>query len=66
MTYYADIASDKISLRRQFKVSVGLVAAMMVAAFVLGFSLPVDHEYQAPAVSDHLDGSFGRLINLNQ
>jgi hypothetical protein len=66
MAYYADVASDKISIRRQFKMSVGLVAAMMIAAFVLGFSLPIDREYQAPAVSDHLDGSFGRLVNLNQ
>jgi hypothetical protein len=66
MAYYADIASDKISLRRQFRMSVGLIAAMMVAAFVLGFSLPVDRDYQAQAISDHLDGSFGRLINLNQ
>lgn len=66
MAYYVDIASDKVSIRRQFKMSVGLVVAMMFGAFVLGFSLPVDHEYQAPATSDHLDGSFGRLINLNQ
>jgi hypothetical protein len=66
MAYYADIASDKVSIRRQFKMSVGLVVAMMFAAFVLGFSLPIDHEYQASAISDHLDGSFGRLINLNQ
>jgi|LakMenEpi03Aug12_release.lakeMendotaPanAssembly.Ray.scaffolds.fasta_scaffold164959_4 hypothetical protein len=66
MAYYTDIASDKVSIRRQFKISVGLVAAMMVAAFALGFSLPVDRDYQAAAVSDHLDGSFGRLINLNQ
>lgn len=66
MTYYADIASDKISLRRQFKMSVGLIVAMMLAAFILGFSLPVDREYQASIATDHLDGSFGRLINLNQ
>lgn len=66
MAYYADIASDKISIRRQFKLSVGLVAAMMLAAFVLGFSLPVDREYKSSIATDHLDGSFGRLINLNQ
>jgi hypothetical protein len=66
MAYYADVASDKISIRRQFKLSVGLIAAMMLAAFVLGFSLPIDREYPASVASDQLDGSFGRLINLNQ
>ncbi len=66
MAYYADIASDKISIRRQFKMSIGLIVMMMFAAFVLGFSLPVDRDYQTNIVSDHLDGSFGRLINLNQ
>ena len=58
---------DRESARRQLRMSLVLVAAMAGAAFVLGFSVPVDkfHSVQgAPVMGD--DAAFsGRLVSIN-
>ena len=56
---------DRESARRQFRVSILLVAAMATAAFVLGFALPINSAHKAPPVADD-GGSFsGRLVRVN-
>lgn len=59
---------DRETARRQLRVSLVLVAAMAVAAFVLGFALPLDAPHATrgkPMAID--DGSFsGRLITVNE
>lgn len=57
---------DRESARRQFRVSILLVAAMATAAFVLGFALPINSEHKsATPVAE--DGSVfaGRLVTVN-
>lgn len=58
---------DPESARRQFRVSVFLVAAMALAAFILGFALPLNAPHSSspsPTISD--DGAFsGRLVTID-
>lgn len=57
---------DRDSARRQFRVSLLLVAAMATAAFVLGFALPIGSPAQksTPVATD--GGVFaGRLVTIN-
>lgn len=56
---------DRDSARRQFQVSAVLVVAMAVAAFVLGFALPIDSPRSmksAPIADD--SGFTGRLVTI--
>lgn len=56
---------DPESARRQFRVSLVLVGAMAVAAFVLGFALPIGGVSQksTPVATD--SGTFaGRLVTI--
>ncbi len=56
---------DPESARRQLRVSVLLVAAMALAAFVLGFALPLDAPRtgkSSPMASS--DGFTGRLVTI--
>ncbi len=65
MSYYSDATSNYASIRRQFKVSLALIVAMALAAFVLGFCLPVSSH--ATVVDNQQETlSIGRLIDLNQ
>ena len=58
---------DRDSARRQFRVSLLLVAAMATAAFVLGFALPIGSTSapkSTPVATD--SGVFaGRLVTIN-
>ncbi|WP_159730679.1 hypothetical protein [Methylosinus sp. Ce-a6] len=59
---------DPESARRQFRVSLFLVAAMALAAFILGFALPLNAPRSSPptpAVSSDAGDLFGRLIGVD-
>ncbi len=56
---------DRESARRQFRVSVLLVAAMATAAFLLGFALPINSAHQSTSVADHTEFS-GRLVSVDR
>jgi hypothetical protein len=58
---------DRDSARRQFQVSAVLVVAMAIAAFVLGFALPIDSPRStksAPIADD--SGFTGRLVAVER
>lgn len=56
---------DRDSARRQFRVSLFLVAAMASAAFFLGFALPsAPSQVSAPLAQDD-SGFAGRLVGVN-
>ncbi len=64
MAYASDISYNREAFRRQFRLSLFLVAAMMGAAFVLGFALPIGGHTTAQAAMQ--DSAFqGRLLNLD-
>jgi hypothetical protein len=56
---------DPASARRQLRVSILLVAAMGLAAFTLGFALPLHalHASKLSPLSDH-SGFKGRLVTI--
>ncbi len=65
MSYSYDTHFDRDSIRRQFRLSIGLIVAMAVATFVLGLSLPVDngrHASQRGAAGEMM----GRLVSIDQ
>jgi len=64
MAYISDNAFDRESLRRQFRLSVGLVLAMMAAAFILGSALPVGSVKPSMTVDESGDFS-GRLVSVD-
>jgi len=65
MSYYSDATSNYASIRRQFKVSLALIVSMALAAFILGFCLPVSSH--VTVVDSQLETlSIGRLVDLNQ
>ncbi|MFY9627955.1 MAG: hypothetical protein WAK03_07360 [Methylocystis sp.] len=56
---------DRESARRQFRVSLMLVAAMGLAAFVLGFSQPLTGQVPAKQTATGTDSGFsGRLVSF--
>lgn len=58
---------DPESARRQFRVSLLLVAAMAIAAFILGFALPLNAPHSSrptPVMSDS-GGFSGRLVTID-
>lgn len=55
---------DRESARRQFRVSILLVAAMATAAFVLGFALPINASQTAKVVDNAQFA--GRLVNVER
>ncbi len=59
---------DRESARRQLRVSLVLVAAMAVAAFVLGFALPVDapHATRGKPIASSDTSFSGRLVTVNE
>jgi hypothetical protein len=59
--YYSVI--DHASARRQFRLSVALVAAMAVAALVLGFATPIHQTPKATMMDDGAAFS-GRLVSM--
>lgn len=56
---------DRESARRQFRVSILLVAAMAVAAFVLGYALPINASHNVTPVAHH-DQFSGRLVSIER
>lgn len=57
---------DPESARRQFRVSLLLVAAMALAAFILGFALPLNAPHSSPPAPALTDSSFsGRLVTID-
>lgn len=57
---------DRESARRQFRVSILLVAAMATAAFILGFALPINSAQNGVApVADNMEFS-GRLVSVDR
>jgi hypothetical protein len=59
-----DSASYRKSVRRQFRMSVILVAGMAFAAFALGFSMPIGSTPDAPNIDDDAV-FFGRLVAMD-
>jgi hypothetical protein len=59
---------DPETARRQLRVSLVLVAAMAIAAFVLGFALPVDspHATRGKPIADGDTTFSGRLVTANE
>jgi antibiotic biosynthesis monooxygenase (ABM) superfamily enzyme len=56
---------DAESARRQLRVSVVLVVAMGLAAFVLGFALPLaPHATKSSPLANH-NGFTGRLVSIS-
>jgi hypothetical protein len=58
---------DPESARRQFRVSLLLVAAMALAAFILGFALPLNAPRTSPPVPASISGGAdfsGRLVTI--
>ena len=53
---------DRDSARRQFRVSMLLVSAMAVAAFVLGFALPLSSTSPQPQATADNGAFAGRLV----
>jgi hypothetical protein len=59
---------DPESARRQFRVSLFLVAAMALAAFILGFALPLNAPRSSPptpAISSDAGDFSGRLVTMD-
>ena len=56
---------DRESARRQFRVSILLVAAMALAAFILGFALPINPAQNASPVADQAQFT-GRLVSVDR
>jgi hypothetical protein len=57
---------DRESARRQFRVSIFLVAAMATAAFVLGFALPINPAQKPGSpLADNIEFS-GRLVSVDR
>ncbi len=56
---------DRESARRQFRVSILLVAAMAVAAFVLGFAMPINQSPSTTPVADSAPFA-GRLVSVDR
>ena len=65
MTYSYDTQFDRDSIRRQFRLSIGLIVALAVATFVLGLSLPVDHGHRATKL-DAASDMMGRFVSIDQ
>lgn len=65
MTYSCDTHFDRDSMRRQFRLSIGLIVALAVASFVLGLSLPVSNGRQAPPINAEGE-MMGRLVSIDQ
>ncbi|WP_244430860.1 hypothetical protein [Methylocystis sp. ATCC 49242] len=65
MSAYFDFEVAQETARRQFRISILVVAAMAVAAFVLGFALPISSAQKATPVAD---GGFfaGRLVGVSE
>jgi hypothetical protein len=59
---------DPETARRQLRVSLVLVAAMAVAAFVLGFALPLDapHATRGKPIAVDDTNFTGRLVTVNE
>lgn len=65
MSYGYDTHFDRDSIRRQLRLSLGLIVALAVATFVLGLSLPVDNGRHAPQLSAAGE-MMGRLVSIDQ
>jgi hypothetical protein len=56
---------DRDSARRQFRVSILLVAAMATAAFILGFALPINAPSHSGQMVDNAAFT-GRLVSVDR
>jgi hypothetical protein len=65
MTYSFETHYDRDSIRRQFRLSIGLIMAMAVATFVLGLSLPVENVRHAQTFNASGE-MMGRLVLMDQ
>ena len=57
---------DRESARRQFRVSVLLIIAMALSAFVLGFAMPVGNQTSQPNPEKEASGFSGRLVTFDR
>jgi hypothetical protein len=57
---------DAQSARRQFRLSAILLIAMMGAAFIAGFSIPVTKNYSGAAIGSEGQPGFGRLLSVQE
>ena len=65
MSDYFDFEVAGEAARRQFRVSILLVAAMATAAFVFGFAMPISSVQKATPAADN--GVFaGRLVGVTE
>jgi len=65
MSIYFDCEIAQESARRQFRVSVLMVAIMATAAFVIGFATPI-HSVQEATPTAANDAFTGRLIMVTE
>lgn len=57
---------DRESARRQFRVSVLLIIAMALSAFVLGFAMPVGNPTEQTNPTVESSGFSGRLVTFDR
>lgn len=57
---------DRESARRQFRVSLLLIIAMALSAFVLGFAMPVGGPITASETAKDNPGFTGRLVTFDR
>lgn len=57
---------DRESARRQFRVSILLIIAMALSAFVLGFAMPVGTPATQPNAAADKAGFSGRLVTFDR
>lgn len=65
MAYSYDTQFDRDSIRRQFRLSVGLIVAMALAAFLLGLTLPVENDRHGQSFNATGD-MLGRFVSIDQ
>ena len=61
-TFYS--LADRETLRRQFRISIVMIVAMSICAFILGFATPITHSQKAMVVDDG-QALMGRLVSIS-
>jgi hypothetical protein len=61
-TFYS--LTERETMRRQFRISVVMIVAMSICAFILGFATPITHPKKATAVDDGR-GFVGQLVSMD-
>jgi hypothetical protein len=60
-TFYS--LADRETLRRQFRISIVMIVAMSICAFILGFATPITRAQKATVV-DNGQAFIGRLVSM--